>query len=54
VSVVLVHSEEFGDLLAAVARERQIKRWTNSKKRALIRADFETLHRLAKRTARKL
>ena len=38
--VVLVHSEEFGDLPAAIARERQIKKWTAHKKRALIRGDF--------------
>jgi predicted GIY-YIG superfamily endonuclease len=47
---VLVHSEQYGDLRAAVARERQIKRWTNLKKRALIRGDFETLRILARRT----
>jgi predicted GIY-YIG superfamily endonuclease len=52
--VVLVHSEEFADLRAAVARERQIKSWARQKKQALIRGDFEILHKLAKRTSRKL
>jgi len=48
--IVLVHSEEFADLQTALVRERQLKRWTIKKKRALIRGDFENLHRLAKRT----
>jgi putative endonuclease len=52
--VALVHSEEFAELRAAMARERQLKRWTTQKKRALIRGDLETLRRLARRTLRKL
>jgi predicted GIY-YIG superfamily endonuclease len=51
--IVLVHSEEFADLQAALERERQLKRWTTKKKRALIRGDFDSLHRLTKRTPRK-
>ena len=33
----------------AIIRERQIKGWTRAKKTALIRGDFDVLHRLAKR-----
>jgi len=33
----------------AIARERQIKRWTQQKKLALIRGDFASLKSLAKR-----
>lgn len=50
--VLLVHSEEFPDLQAALARERQIKGWTRQKKQALIRGDFGNLLRLARRTPR--
>ena len=52
--VVLVHSEAFANIREAVARERQIKRWTRQKKEALIRGDVETLHTLARRTPREL
>jgi len=38
------HTEE-----AAIARERQLKRWTHNKKLALIRGDRATLKSLAKR-----
>jgi putative endonuclease len=35
----LVHFEESGDALAAIAREKQIKGWLRAKKVALIEAD---------------
>jgi len=44
--VELVHSEFVEDDLTAVARERQIKRWTRAKKEALIAGDFALLKRL--------
>jgi len=44
--VVLAHSEFVEDRLSAVARERQIKRWTRAKKEALIAGDFALLRRL--------
>jgi putative endonuclease len=50
--VVLAYSEECGNIRAAVARERQIKMWTRQKKQALIRGDFQSLRKLARRTPR--
>jgi predicted GIY-YIG superfamily endonuclease len=47
--VVLVFSEEHDTREAAVSREQQLKRWSATKKEALIRQDFESLHLLAKR-----
>jgi putative endonuclease len=35
----LVHAEETGDALAAIAREKQIKGWLRAKKVALIEAE---------------
>ncbi len=32
----LVYHEEFGDVLAAITREKQLKSWTRAKKEALI------------------
>jgi putative endonuclease len=34
----LVHRERFGDVLHAIAREKQLKGWRRSKKNALIEA----------------
>jgi len=39
----LVYSEEFATEPEAVRRERQIKRWTHAKKKALIDGDLTTL-----------
>ena len=50
--VVLAYSEECADIRAAVARERQIKRWTRQKKQALIHGDFDSLSKLARRRPR--
>lgn len=47
--VTLVYSEPHPDEASAVRRERQIKRWTRSKKEALIAGDKEALHRLSER-----
>lgn len=44
--VTLVHSETFADRIAAVTRERQLKRWTRAKKEALIAGDLQLLKRL--------
>jgi putative endonuclease len=44
--VVLVYSEGLSSIRAAVDRERQLKRWTRSKKEALIIGDIATLKRL--------
>jgi predicted GIY-YIG superfamily endonuclease len=47
--VHLVYQEPHRDEQAAVARERQLKRWTHQKKLALINGDLTTLKSLAKR-----
>ena len=47
--VTLVWSERFPDRDQAFAAERQIKGWSRAKKEALIRADWEALHLLAKK-----
>jgi putative endonuclease len=44
--VVLVYSEPCRSLQEAVARERQITRWTRVKKEALVAGDFAALKRL--------
>ena len=45
--VTLVYSEVLPSLSAAMARERQIKGWSTSKKSALIRGDLDALRRLS-------
>ena len=47
--VCLVYSEATGSLRAAVLRERQIKRWSRTKKEALMAGNTELLKRLARR-----
>jgi predicted GIY-YIG superfamily endonuclease len=51
--VVLAYQEQLPSELKAVARERQIKRWTHAKKLALINGDRTALKSLAKRRVRK-
>ena len=46
--VELVFTEEFGDVVEAIEREKQIKKWTRSKKKALIDGDYERLIALSK------
>ena len=46
--VQLVFADEFPSRLEALERERQIKGWSRAKKEALIRANWERLHRLTK------
>ena len=45
--VELVFSEYFEDVYDAISAERKIKDWTRVKKEALIKGDFELLHKLA-------
>lgn len=47
--VQIVYSESVPDVLAAVTRERQLKRWSGRKKEALIRGDLLMLKQLSKR-----
>jgi predicted GIY-YIG superfamily endonuclease len=44
----LVYSEEHATESAAMARERQLKKWSRAKKAALIRGDFTRLHELSR------
>jgi predicted GIY-YIG superfamily endonuclease len=47
--VQLVYSEAFESETAAVSRERQLKRWSYGKKRALVEGNIRWLKRLSKR-----
>jgi putative endonuclease len=49
--VEMVYVEELDSLQAAVARERQIKRWTRAKKEALVSGDKDSLRKLSRRRA---
>lgn len=43
----LVHTEHYRDVFVAIAREKQLKRWSRKKKMALMRGDEELLNRFA-------
>jgi len=47
--VQLVYSESYESLEEAVGRERQLKRWSRTKKKALIHGDASRLKQLSKR-----
>ena len=47
--ITLVWSELAIDIPSAIARERQIKRWTRAKKEALISGELDWLRRLSQR-----
>jgi putative endonuclease len=51
--VVLVWSQHFADITAAISAERQIKGWSRAKKEALIAGDYAAIQRLASRAGRK-
>jgi predicted GIY-YIG superfamily endonuclease len=46
--VALVYSEAFDSLQEAIAREKQLKRWSGKKKEALIAGNLKTLKRLSR------
>lgn len=50
--VVLVFSDWFERITDAIAAERQVKGWSRAKKEALIRADFDALRALSKRSSK--
>jgi predicted GIY-YIG superfamily endonuclease len=50
--VILVYSEAFDSLAAAIRRERQLKPWSGEKKKALIAGDDGALKQLSKRRKR--
>jgi putative endonuclease len=51
--VQLVWSQHFDRITDAIAAERQLKGWSRAKKEALIRGDWSSVQRLAKRRAGK-
>jgi putative endonuclease len=51
--VELVWSEYFDRITDAIAAERQVKGWSRAKKEALIKGDWNSIKRLAKRRAGK-
>ena len=51
--VRVVYSEQHDSTEDAIARERQLKRWTNGKKEALVAGNREALKHLAKRRQRR-
>ena len=50
--VRMVYAEEHPSAESAIARERQLKRWSNKKKEALILGDRAALRSLARRSAK--
>jgi predicted GIY-YIG superfamily endonuclease len=50
--VRIVYAEEHASLESAIARERQLKRWSKEKKEALVRGDSSALRSLSHRTPR--
>ena len=49
----LVWFEEFRSIYEAIDAERRIKKWSQAKKRALIKGDFESLRRHARSTEKR-
>ena len=47
--LALVFYAEFTDINLAIAKEKQIKKWSRAKKEALINNEFERLPNLAKK-----
>ena len=47
--VTLVYIEPYPSKAQAIAREKQIKKWSRAKKRAIINGDLVRLHNLAER-----
>ena len=47
--VELIFSQWFDRITDAIENERKLKKWSRAKKEALIRGDFESLQRLARR-----
>jgi putative endonuclease len=47
--VRMVYAEEYASVESAIARERQLKRWSHKKKEALILDDCTTLRSVGRR-----
>lgn len=52
--VHMVYAEEHSSLQSAIARERQVKRWTAKKKETLVTGDLPTLKTLSRRNERRV
>jgi len=50
--VRMVYAEEHPSVVSAIARERQLKRWTRRKKEALILGDREALRSVGRRSTK--
>jgi len=48
--VRMVYAEEHDSVESAIAREHQLKRWSNRKKEALVRGDRRALRSLSRRS----
>ena len=48
----MVYAEEHASVASAIARERQLKRWSTRKKEALIGDDHAALRSLSRRSTR--
>jgi len=46
--VLLMHVEEYPDIIEAISREKQIKGWSRKKKEALITGNYERLVEVSK------
>jgi predicted GIY-YIG superfamily endonuclease len=51
--VTIVYSEPHESLESALARERQLKRWTRAKKESLIAGDLRSLKHLSRRQVKR-
>jgi len=51
--VILKFYSEFTNVTVAIAKEKQIKKWSRAKKEALINGEYETLINLAKKHFKK-
>ncbi len=47
--VRVAYSETYDDVLTAIGRDRQLKKWSRKKKEALIADDLDGLHEAARR-----
>ena len=52
--VRMVYAEEHPSVQSAIARERQLKLWSNKKKEALILGDWAALRALARRSTKSM
>jgi|KBSSwiS6_1023812.scaffolds.fasta_scaffold19765_2 putative endonuclease len=50
--VRMVYAEEHHSVESAIARERQLKRWTKKKKEALVLGDLRTLRAIGRRSTK--